>query len=89
LVAKDFSFMPKSFEDLMLAKLDTLLRVVTVGMTKGMKQGEQIAVLDRVGLSPSEIAGLLGTTRNTVNVALSNLRKHRRTKGKGASRRRP
>ena len=75
--------MPKNFEELMLAKLDSLLRVVTVSATQGMKQGEQIALLDRVGFPPKEIADLLGTTRNTVNVALSNLRKKRGRKGNG------
>jgi CRP-like cAMP-binding protein len=80
--------MPKSFEELMLAKLDSLLRVVTVSATKGMKQGEQIALLDRVGFTPKEIADLLGTTRNTVNVALSNLRKKRGSQGSGARPRR-
>ena len=69
--------MPKNFEDLVLAKLDSLLRVVTVGVTKGMKQSEQITLLDRVGFAPKEIADLLGTTSNTVSVALSNLRKRK------------
>ncbi len=75
--------MPKTFEDLVLAKLDHLLRVVTASVTKGMKRNEQIALLDRVGFPPKEIANLLGTTGNTVNVTLSNLRKGER-KGKGA-----
>lgn len=72
--------MPKDFEGLVIAKLDQLLRVLTVSVTKGMKQGEQIALLDRVGFQPKEIADLIGTTSNTVSVALSNMRK---VKGKG------
>jgi DNA-binding NarL/FixJ family response regulator len=75
--------MPKTFEDLVLTKLDNLLRVLTLGVTKGMKQSEQIIVLDRAGFPPKEIADLLGTTGNTVNVALSNLRKAKEKKGKG------
>ena len=67
--------MAKSFEDLVLAKLDNLLRV--------LKQTAQIAVLNRVGFPPRDIADLLGTTGNTVNVALSNLRKGKEKKGKG------
>ncbi len=74
--------MPKTFEHLVLAKLDHLLRVLTVGVTKGMKQNEQIALLDRVGFQPKEIADLLGTTSNTVSVALTNLRKAKQKKGK-------
>lgn len=75
--------MAKSFEDLVLAKLDNLLRVLTVSVTKGMRQTDQIAVLNRVGFPPRDIADLLGTTGNTVNVALSNLRKGKEKKGKG------
>ncbi|HEY2934411.1 MAG TPA: hypothetical protein VGK99_21950 [Acidobacteriota bacterium] len=74
--------MPKTFEHLVLAKLDQLLRVLTVSVTKGMRQNEQIALLDRVGFQPKEIADLLGTTSNTVSVALTNLRKAKQKKGK-------
>lgn len=74
--------MPKTFEDSVLAKLDNLLRVLTLAATRGMKQSEQIAVLDRIGIPPKEIADLLGTTGNTVNVALSNLRKGKGKRGK-------
>ena len=35
------------------------------------KQPEQIALLNRAGFRSSEIAALLGTTRNTVSVHLS------------------
>jgi hypothetical protein len=75
--------MPKSFEDMVLAKLDNVLRVLTLGVTKGMKQGEQIILLNRAGFPPKQIADLLGTTGNTVSVALSNLRKVSEKKGKG------
>lgn len=67
--------MPKSTEQLVLEKLDQLLRVLAISVTKGMKQNEQIVLLDRAAFPPKEIANLLGTTRNTVSVALTNLRK--------------
>jgi DNA-directed RNA polymerase specialized sigma24 family protein len=67
--------MAKPTEQLILEKLDQLLRVLTISVTKGMKQNEQITLLDRAGFPPKEIATLLGTTSNTVSVALSNLRK--------------
>ena len=67
--------MPKTFEDSVLAKLDNLLRLVAASVTKGLKQNEQIALLDHAGFPPKEIANLLGTTSNTVSVALTNLRK--------------
>lgn len=76
--------MAKSFEELVLVKLDNLLRVVTIGVTKEMRQNDRIALLNRVGFQPKEIADLLGTTGNTVNVALSNLRKGKDKKGKEA-----
>jgi CRP-like cAMP-binding protein len=69
--------MPKSFEDLVLKKLDNLLRLLAADVTQGMKQGEQIALLDRVGFPPKEIADLVGTTSNTVSVTLNNLRKRK------------
>lgn len=75
--------MPKSFEEVIITKLDHLLRVLTVSVTREMKQNEQIALLDRLGFQPREIADLLGTTRNTVNVALSTRRKAKGKKGKG------
>jgi hypothetical protein len=49
--------MANSFEDQVLAKLDYLLRVHTISLTRGMKQNEQIALLNRAGLPPTEIAG--------------------------------
>ncbi len=67
--------MAKSIEQLVLEKLDRLLRVLAISVTKGMKQNEQIALLDRAAFPPKEIAALLGTTSNTVSVALTNLRK--------------
>jgi DNA-directed RNA polymerase specialized sigma24 family protein len=70
--------MPKSFEELVTDKLDKLLRVVTASVTRGMKQGDQIALLDRIGFPPKEIADLIGTTGNTVNVALSTFRKEKK-----------
>jgi CRP-like cAMP-binding protein len=76
--------MAKSFEDLVLAKLDNLMRVVTIGVTREMKQNDRIALLNRVGFQPKEIADLLGTTGNTVNVALSNLRKGKDKQRKGS-----
>lgn len=51
----------------LLAKLLTVQADLT--------QGDLIQVLARAGITPSEIADILGTTSNTVNVALSRSRK--------------
>jgi DNA-directed RNA polymerase specialized sigma24 family protein len=78
--------MPKTFEELVTDRLDKLLRVATASATRGMKQGDQIALLDRIGFPPREIADLIGTTSNTVNVALSTFRKEKKKNRKGGPR---
>lgn len=57
------------------AKLDTLIRLVAIGLCEGKAQKDQIALLASAGLQPKAIAEILGTTSNNVSVTLSNLRK--------------
>ena len=61
-------------------KLDQILRILVVLATRGLKQREQIAVLDGAGFSPKAIAELLGTSSNTVRVELVALRKANRAR---------
>ena len=61
-------------------RLDKLIRLVAVGILAGKSQNEQIDLLSKSGFQPREIADLLGTTANTVRVALSTLRKKTRKK---------
>jgi len=63
--------------------MDQLLRVLTISITNGLKQKDRIALLDRAGFAPKAIAELIGTTPNTVNVALSALRKAKPKTSKG------
>jgi hypothetical protein len=56
-------------------KLDLLTRLVAIGLVNGKAQQEQVRLLSIAGMKPAEIADLIGTTGNTVNVALSVLRK--------------
>jgi DNA-binding CsgD family transcriptional regulator len=56
-------------------KLNVLIKLVALSLTADKTQTEQIALLDRANLQPMEIASLLGTTPNTVRVALSKMRK--------------
>lgn len=56
-------------------KLDTLIRLTAIAIVQGKKQREQVKLLSIAGMGPTEIAGLLGTSPNTVNVTLSALRK--------------
>lgn len=48
-----------------------LVNLLALLLVQERKQPEQISLLSRAGFRPSEIATLLGTTRNTVSVQLS------------------
>ena len=61
-------------------KLDTLIRLTAIGLFGDKTQREKIELLSSAGLQPKEIADLLGTTANSVNVALSGIRKKKRKK---------
>jgi DNA-directed RNA polymerase specialized sigma24 family protein len=74
--------MPKATEEQTLEKLDQILRILVAAVSRGLKQREQIAMLDRAGFSPKAIAELIGTSSNTVRVELVGLRKAGRA-GKG------
>ncbi len=62
-------------------ELEKTLRALLLVNLDSMKQKEQIVILDKAGFGPSEIATVIGSTSNTVNVRLSEIRKHAR-KGK-------
>lgn len=66
--------------DLIVQKLDALVRLGVLEMAQGKSQAEQIWLYSVAGLQPREIAEVLGTTRNTVRVTLFNLRKSRKSK---------
>ena len=74
--------MPRTTDELILEKLDQILRILAAAATTGMKQREQIALLSRAGLQPKDIAELLGTSSNTVRVELVGLRKSPSKKGR-------
>lgn len=62
-------------DELVAEKLDRVLRLLAVIAVKGMSQTDQIAILDRVGFAPKEIAEIIGTTSNTVRVGLVSIRR--------------
>jgi DNA-binding CsgD family transcriptional regulator len=64
-----------SRDDEVLGELKKITALLSVIATRGLTQRDQIAALARVGLTPSQIAELLGTTPNTVSVYLSQLKK--------------
>ena len=55
--------------------LEILVRINLQTMRGDRTQIDMILMLDAARCGPSEIAELLGTTSNTVNVALSNAKK--------------
>jgi DNA-directed RNA polymerase specialized sigma24 family protein len=60
--------------------LEILTRLNLQTMRGDRTQQDMVLMLDAVGCGPSEIADLLGTTANTVNVTLSNAKKKKRNK---------
>jgi DNA-directed RNA polymerase specialized sigma24 family protein len=59
----------------MTRSLEILVRLNLHAMRGDRSQGDMISMLDSVGCGQSEIAALLGTTANTVNVALYKAKK--------------
>lgn len=61
----------KQFNEL-ISKMNTIIRLLMTNSLKDMKkQSDKIVFLSSLGLGPSDIADLLGTTANTVSVTLS------------------
>lgn len=65
----------KSLLGKMSRSLEILVRLNLHAMRGDRSQGDMISMLDSVGCGQSEIAALLGTTPNTVNVALYKAKK--------------
>jgi len=64
----------KQFEEIS-GKLDLITRLLALNLVKDMKtQNEKILTLSSFGFGPTSIAEMLGTSSNTVNVALSKIR---------------
>lgn len=60
--------------------LEIFVRLNLQTMRGDRTQADMISMLDSVGCGQSEIADLLGTTTNTVNVTLYNAKKKSRKK---------
>lgn len=57
--------------------------VLALMLVKDMKQVDAIDMLSRAGYKPMEIAGLLGTSSNTVSVAIYQSKSRRKPKKGG------
>jgi DNA-binding CsgD family transcriptional regulator len=61
--------------------LEEIVRLLAIQLRKdAASQAQAIEEMSRAGFGPSRIAELLGTTPNTVNVAISNAKKKKRSK---------
>jgi DNA-binding CsgD family transcriptional regulator len=72
-------------EEILIQKLDTLIKLTTLGLIEKKSQTEQIILLSKVGFAPKEIADLIGTTPNTVRVGLTHIRKTNKKRRKNGS----
>lgn len=55
-------------------KVDVILRLLALGLIDEKNRQDQVGLLHRAGLAPRDIAGIIGTTPNTVSVTLSKMR---------------
>lgn len=69
-----------SSNDTAARQLERIANLLGLLVIHGKPQVEQIAVLSSAGYSSAEIAQLVGTTRNTVSVALSQMKAARKQK---------
>lgn len=72
--------MDETIQKNILHELKIIKRVLVYNLMAGARQSEQIGKLNSVGFPQKEIADILGTTRNTVNVALNRLKKSKQKK---------
>ena len=70
--------MDETFQRNILHELKIIKGLLAQNLLAGNSQTKQISKLDSIGLQPKEIAEILGTTSNTVNVALNRIRKSKR-----------
>jgi len=64
----------KQFKEI-TERLDRLIRIVALSSTQGLTLTEKISLLHQARFAPKEIADILATTQNVVNVRLSEMRK--------------
>ena len=62
------------------SRLDVLIRLTALNTGAGLTMTEKIHNLHKAGFRPVDIAEILSTTANVVNVRLSEFRKKKRRK---------
>jgi hypothetical protein len=62
--------------------IEEVVRLLAIQLRREAdSQAQAIEEMSKAGFGPTRIAELLGTTPNTVNVAISNAKKRRRGRG--------
>lgn len=55
------------------------LRLIGLALMRGMKQREQVDLMDRAGYGQNDIASFLGSTPKAISVRLAEVRKARKS----------
>jgi len=55
--------------------MDAIIKILALTLPKELTQADKIVLLSDAGFQPKEIAGILGTTPNTVSVTLSKMKR--------------
>ncbi len=76
--------MNEAKENEILQELQRISRLLSLTVTRDLKQQEKVELLYGVGFGLKEIADLIGTKPNIVSAVLSNIKKKAQT-GKGKS----
>jgi len=62
-------------DDKIFNELQRMSKLLALNLVKDLKTSEKYLMLNNVGFQPKDIAEILDTTRNTVSVELSKLKK--------------
>lgn len=64
-------------------KIDVLIGLLTLNITKNKTLQEKVELLHSLGLGPTQIAKILGKTKNNIDNALHEIRKKGKVKKDG------
>lgn len=69
--------------DLLLNRVEGILKLIAIQTASGKKAGEAAALLDRAGLDRKAIAEVLNTSQDSIRALLSQSKKEKQSKPKG------
>ena len=65
-------------------RMDLVVRLLAARLIDGKSKNEAILILGRLGLDYDTVASLSGTTRNAVRARLSEIRRSKQNRNRGA-----